>query len=1092
MLPELSNYDEVVSLIADTGVQFLDFGVNVHAIPEGQKRPLKDLRVEFATPNGMQWHALFEGLKKGLEGQTAQDDEEGLFYQGPKGQAVEYYQDANGWFELDVGLISSLDLFDGQWLPVPFLWLNPPSTYGEGPSSWCLLRIVRLEKTDTDGNTHRITFAFDTRSLPERQNMAYLAPGPQDSSLGRLFHLACDSAQMQWFLDKDWVQSWLKDLYEENPNKVRRLELGYEVDAVQSARLYYLALLRLFAPVHDIDTKRSKPYVQLPMVQVRKVDWQDDQLIPVDLVLDVGNSRTCGIVVEDHKQDNTALRQNYVLQLRDLSQPEQVYNQAFVSRVEFAQASFGKRNWLAQSGHVNAFIWPSWVRVGQEAERLASLRRGTEGTTGLSSPKRYLWDQNEYQHGWRFSHLFDRSDVERPVDTRPLNVLVNDQGEALYTLDEEDRDTVFSPCYSRSSLMTFMLVETLAQALLQINSPAQRMRQGHANKARILRNIVLTVPPGMPLAERSILQERLGQAVGLLWKSMEWYEGDENPFKFDPSSGDVLHVPLPNFRVEWDEATCSQLVYLYTEIVENFSGHADEFFDLMASPDKVERKKLTVGTIDIGGGTTDIVINDYSLTAPNQDPATALGSGAGTDTIYPLQRFRDSFKVAGDDILLDVIQQYVLRALTLALREADVQDVEAFLSRICSMENNDARKQVLRQQLTLQVFVPLGLTLLKHYEEYEPEQGRTQARTVRWGDLLEFEGLAVASTPDADGVQAPEDTADDVDDADSAEHALAPAKTKVAQQVIDYVMQELRLHTGRDCKFDISQVAMKIDPASLHAAFMAGKLNINTPLRAICEVLSHYQCDVILLAGRPSRLPGVQAYVRSYLPASPSRIVPMQNYRTGGWYPFNHNGRISDPKSTASVGAMLCLLSADLKVPSFNFRVKQLKPMSVLRHIGAIDLANQIKSSDVIYSDVLGFDEETGEHVLKLKSAKSDQDSGGFHFVMRSNMRLGYRQLNVERWPASPLYLLLLNDGVGRSMANSDHPSPGIEMTLAVGGKRSSQPKVVSDELRIAKSKAVNFSGPLGPLVKIQLNTMLDASLGDSPYWLDSGSVVAK
>ncbi len=67
--------------------------------------------------------------------------------------------------------------------------------------------------------------------------------------------------------------------------------------------------------------------------------------------------------------------------------------------------------------------------------------------------------------------------------------------------------------------MTFMLAEVLTQAISQINSPEQRIREGHAGLPRQLRHIILTVPPGMPMAERCILDNRMRQAVGLVWKS---------------------------------------------------------------------------------------------------------------------------------------------------------------------------------------------------------------------------------------------------------------------------------------------------------------------------------------------------------------------------------------------------------------------------------------------------------------------------------------------------------------------------------------------------------------------------------------------
>ena len=103
--------------------------------------------------------------------------------------------------------------------------------------------------------------------------------------------------------------------------------------------------------------------------------------IEVDMVLDVGNSRTCGILIEDHPQENDGLRRRYELELRDLSHPEHVYREAFESRIEFAQASFGKDHFSAQSGRNDAFLWPTIARIGHEAARLASLRRGTEGAT---------------------------------------------------------------------------------------------------------------------------------------------------------------------------------------------------------------------------------------------------------------------------------------------------------------------------------------------------------------------------------------------------------------------------------------------------------------------------------------------------------------------------------------------------------------------------------------------------------------------------------------------------------------------------------------------------------------------------------------
>lgn len=60
----------------------------------------------------------------------------------------------------------------------------------------------------------------------------------------------------------------------------------------------------------------------------------------------------------------------------------------------------------------------------------------------------------------------------------PLMNLMNDDGQPLFSLPQDDRLPVFSPQYSRSTLMTHMLCEILAQALGQINSVATRLRLG--------------------------------------------------------------------------------------------------------------------------------------------------------------------------------------------------------------------------------------------------------------------------------------------------------------------------------------------------------------------------------------------------------------------------------------------------------------------------------------------------------------------------------------------------------------------------------------------------------------------------------------
>lgn len=89
---------------------------------------------------------------------------------------------------------------------------------------------------------------------------------------------------------------------------------------------------------------------QLALTDIRVLTATlQEPVVNVDLILDVGNSHTCGILVEDHPDEVNGLKQTYELQLRDLTQPHHIYNEMFDSRVEFAEASFGKRTFPSKA-----------------------------------------------------------------------------------------------------------------------------------------------------------------------------------------------------------------------------------------------------------------------------------------------------------------------------------------------------------------------------------------------------------------------------------------------------------------------------------------------------------------------------------------------------------------------------------------------------------------------------------------------------------------------------------------------------------------------------------------------------------------------
>jgi len=992
MYPKKTTYEKRITLVMDSGVQFLDFAVklDLRRMPPGEfVRPGSDLPLA---------RLIY--------------DERGNFFYHPArpGESVGP--------AYSLGMDQSITLLQGLWLPLPFFRFSPPRSFDQGPSNWARARIIALPEADLDGNTHRITFAFDTSVFEYRSDTAYLAPTSEDVRAGATFDLAHRADEMGWFLDLVWVDDWLREVFSEQaalpPVRMQPDDIERECRELYH-QAHYLNLLHVLGGA-------------LPVPQIRVVSNRSSDLhhaIPVDLVLDVGNSRTCGILVEDHPQENDGLSKRYELELRDLTRPEQVYCDPFESRVEFAQATFGKDDFSVRSGRSEAFQWPTIARVGPEAGNLAARRRGTEGATGLSSPKRYLWDEDAYQPGWRFNYAYVKSDIEPHATAAPVANLINEQGVPLYSLPLDDRMPVFHPRYCRSSLMTFMLCEVLAQALMQINSPAQRLRMSHSRVPRHLRTIILTVPPSMPKPEREIFARCMEHAIGLVWKAMGWHAGDDAPDFRDQASRAAAWPHLPRVHIQWDEATCGQVVYLFNETQNNFGGRPEEFFAVMRRPDQRHRKALTVASIDIGGGTTDLVITDYRL-----------DEGTGSNVyIVPVQRFRDGFKVAGDDILLDAIHQFILPALAAALQQAGIGNPDELLSRLVGSEPVSVQEGVLRQQLSLQVFAPLGLRLLKAYEHYDP----LDAGTLLAGTFGELLG---AAQPTAEVI----------------EHVAAAVRRKLGPG---------------SARFALDAVPLAVSLRRVHESFINGRMNIAKPLGALCEVVQRYRCDVLLLTGRPSCLPGVQALFHKLAPLPPARILALNHYRTGGWYPFNKEGRIEDPKTTAAVGAMLCLLSRDLRLPNFYFRAAAFKPYSTLKYLGLIDNNNLIKADNVYYHDI---DLDSPDYLLPETS-----------FDMRGTLRLGFRQLPCARWSASPLYSLSIENSRLRTRVAAD----GLVLKVRLGIKPSRNPDEGSEtfEFRGAESDG----GAVGSRdIRLRLNTLPDTGLGETQYWLDSGSVFSK
>ena len=161
-LARLPSYPSPTTLIARSGIQFLDFGFD----------PTK-LRVR-------EW-----GFHDAAAS-NAVDDLVQLEFDEGRGQyeVVENGRRRAAEPNLVVTAKDALAPFLDKWVPVPFLQARPNNQFREGPADWARVRVVDLEARygagyrDEQGHRYRCVLAFDTGLIAEAEGRAYLAPSP--------------------------------------------------------------------------------------------------------------------------------------------------------------------------------------------------------------------------------------------------------------------------------------------------------------------------------------------------------------------------------------------------------------------------------------------------------------------------------------------------------------------------------------------------------------------------------------------------------------------------------------------------------------------------------------------------------------------------------------------------------------------------------------------------------------------------------------------------------------------------------------------------------------------------------------------------
>ncbi len=901
--------DTTLSLIPDSGIQFLDYSLDTTQC-KSFKFHFLDVEREVSSN---ETSATIKQFVHPVEEDKGEDESSygdetysSIYSDGPKNTSPDAVYEVSGK--------NALEVFDRQWLPIPYFRLTSVSdVFDNGPTNWARLYIAKPLESDPPGSPYRLVIAFDTEVLDRKPNRAYAGPEEADATDPAIrFAWLGDQIQQMNFASGDWQHNWIKESYIDGKKKKSpRFKGADDFDNTGEPWAHYEALLQSLQKIFEFPT--------INLTDIYEQGKGVKNYIDVDLILDIGNSRTCGILSEQALDDDvTNIGKPAILELRDLSRPELVVTEPFDSRVEFFSASFGKSEFARRSGRPksrDAFWWPSPIRTGPEAAWLASLSNGREGISGMSSPKRYIWDEAERPQNWINNR--GRLSVEEmipPIRGRiPAQLTVdgkiNKQGLGL-----EVR-------YSRRAMYMLLVAELVSHAISQMNSVSHRMLRPNSHVPRKLRKIFVTLPSATPAAERNEIRRQIRSAIKLIWNAFEW---------------DIQGCPEP--MLEWDEATCAQLVYLYNELEYRFQSFPREFFSIVGKVREGQSApSLRIASLDIGGGTTDLMVMEHQLY---------------DEIITPVQLFREGFRQAGDDIVKQVIEALILPALVKHAKLQGIENAAQLMNRYFGGDSTGISTvdEVRRALFVNQILIPAAIRLLQLHED-------SDLRTHNQGQSFQLEEI--------------------IDE------------LSVRPEVLRFI---------EDTVFKVERDSFSIDDIVLHmdTREIAGVIQsvIGRALDDICDVVRAFDCDILLLTGRPSALPAIKDRVISNVAVPPDRVVPMYGYRVGGWYSFrSDSGTIDDPKTTASVGALLCHLCQG-RYASFVFQSEQLQYKSTANYIGKMDPKGLISTQDV-------FEEEVDA---------SDPSSSAFTVSMTSKLDIGYRQLPIERWVTAQIYHVFYKD----------------------------------------------------------------------------------
>ena len=660
----------------------------------------------------------------------------------------------------------------------------------------------------------RVTLAFDTGLVQQSRldTATYLAPNIDDAAFGSTFFFASTVDDVSQLLGEPWFDTWLAAV----------AAAATDADAPPFEHLHiarYLTLLRVLA------ASGVMPEVRLTDTIQRRFPIRS---AAVDLILDIGDAETTALLV-DVPQDGVgdlAPLAGYAepLRLRDLSEPHIVHEGPFPTAAEFDGAPFGDVGLSRVSGRIDAFQWPSLVRIGHEARRLALRNNGTEGVTGLSNLRSFLLDDHANPGLWRQSTDDCPTGDPGPMVSGPLLSFVGENGALIggESFDPSrpeipDQRPAIRPRFSRASMIGFFAAELVLHTLAQINAIGRDGVHSQESDVRQLRQVVVLAPSSLAAQERQALLSRVDQGLILAWHGLGW----------DHAAPGVPKRPVVTLGLGGDLGT--QIAFLHNEVTAKYQGRFRDLLRVYRGGGMAGNlaDALRVASVDFGARATTLAIVDY---------AAADGSVVASEW-QPSVQLQERLPIGTDAALQALIWSLVLPAIERHLEMAGLVPARHFLDEITGRSATSllVEDPYFTRRLNRKILWPAanGLFSINQHGAASLSYGN---RSVSLATLVELGGGRM------DGIAAAFDAA--------------------------------ALQAGaRGFTLDTTKIALERG----ELAHIIGAEMLDC-VQQISRIVAGHSCDLLLLGGDGTRLSPVRDAVLAALPVPASRIIDLNLY----------------------------------------------------------------------------------------------------------------------------------------------------------------------------------------------------------------------